>query len=123
MRCDELFEIDIINESKMSELAHLLDDIRKLSSAIAQIDFDNERIMIRFMLYDRPGRIELHPLTENKFRSKIYAAAMAMNNGNRLSWDMVSDLVNGRINHQAIKILTNPSVWSITGLDYDSFKF
>jgi hypothetical protein len=117
MLCSDLFE------ARMSDVAHTVDDILDLTSMTASVDFDAETVVMRFMLYNIPGRITFRPRPSIKFRSRVYAAAVAMNNGVRPTWKAVPNLVSGPLKPQAIKILTNPAGWRVVHLQYDSIKF
>lgn len=113
---------EIITES-MSELSHILHDVGE-SSATADFDMNSETVYLNFMLYNVPGSMQLQPLPETKFRSRLYAAALAMTKGVKPeSWKAVERLVKGRISPQAVKILINPLAWKITKFRYDGLRF
>lgn len=119
-----------INETSMSEFAAIIEDIRTLPSVEVDFDLRTQRLFFSFVLNGLKGtlRMRIRPEgspedTGRKFRSKLYAAAIAVLNGRKpRSWESALNTVRGTIRTQAIKILTNPDAWIIERLRYGDFS-
>jgi hypothetical protein len=119
---------EIVNEASMSDVAALMQNLKAIRSANADYDLDNQQVTLRFNIDGEHGIITLSPKSSadqtKKFRSKLYAAAMAMMKGKHpKSWESMMNAIKGTIYNRAIRILTNTSEWKIDSLRYDNINF
>ena len=115
----------------MSEVAAIVDDIGSLQTAEVSLDLKARAVSLSFTLNGQSGYVELSirpqandELTGKKFRSRLYAAAISVLGGRKpRSWETALNTVRGTVRSAALKILTNPSEWRVTGLRYGEIRF
>lgn len=130
MQIINLFEKTLL-EFGMSDVASLFDELKNIQHPMLVIDDDNATIRINFLLHGIHGYVRLKAKAGDgvdsmkSFRSKLFAASMAMTGGSRpKTWDEVkSSLSYGNIRPMALKILTNPINWKMIGAKYDNIVF
>ena len=112
---------EILNETSMSDVATFMQQIHDLQSAQVDFDIPKERIYLNFVIDGERGSMRLSPKPESskeqtskKFRSRLYAAAIAVLGGKKpRSWQSALNTVRGTIRTNAVRILTNPKEWYI----------
>jgi hypothetical protein len=113
----------------MSDLAYVLEGIRKLPEVKCQVLEDKFEVKFQFTLDNIYGSIWFRPRKDGtdlgeKFRRKITAAAIARMGGKRpASMAVAKRMLNGPIKNASIKILSNPAEMEVTGLRYESYAF
>lgn len=122
--------LDILDESmSMSDLAYVLEGIRKLPQVKCQVIEDRFTVKLEFTLDNIYGSIWLRPRKDGtdlgeKFRKRLTAAAIARLGGKRpASMAVTKNMLNGPIKNASIKILTNPAEMEVIGLRYESYAF